>query len=143
MGLFPSLIEQEEELTDDINRDLEIPHEYEVDFETGQLTGKVVEGIEAIKVWVYFALNTPRYRFYIHSWDYGNEIEDLIGQGYSEELIESEARRMIEECLTVSEFIDGIEDFTIDFYGNAIKCKFTVNTVYGDIESSTYDMEAD
>ena len=32
---------------------LEIPKEYGINFKTGQLTGKIVEGKEAIKVWIW------------------------------------------------------------------------------------------
>ena len=36
----------------------EIPREYGIDFQTGRLTGRIVEGIEAIKVWVWNCLHS-------------------------------------------------------------------------------------
>ena len=66
-----------------------IPREYGINFETGQLSGKIVEGYDAILVWTWLALHTPRYRYYIYSEDYGQEYEDLIGKSYSSELIQS------------------------------------------------------
>ena len=33
---------------------------------------KIVEGNEAIKIWIYKALQTPRYQYVIYSWDYGS-----------------------------------------------------------------------
>ena len=51
MGLFPTYIESETE-TEQIEES-KIPKEYEIDFKTGQLTGRIVEGAEAIKVWIW------------------------------------------------------------------------------------------
>lgn len=42
---------------------VDIPVDYEIDFNTGRLTGGIVEGVEAIKVWIWLALQIERYRF--------------------------------------------------------------------------------
>lgn len=115
----------------------DIPREYGINFETGQLTGKIVEGIEAIKVWVWLALQTPRYRYYVYSWDYGNEYEDLIGQGYSEEYTQMELYRMTEECLLQNDYITGIDNFECKRQGDHITISFTLNTTIGDTEVET------
>ena len=52
---------------------------------------KIVEGNEAIKIWVYKALLVPRYHHLIYSWDYGSELMDLIGKAYTPSLIKSQA----------------------------------------------------
>lgn len=109
MSLFPAYIE-DDEILEDLEEELETPKEFGIDFTTGQLTGEIVEGIEAIKVWCYLALRIARYHFFICSWDYGSEIEDLYGQGFSAEHIESEAARMIEDELLPIEFIDDYEN---------------------------------
>ena len=44
--------------------------EYELDFETGKLTGRIVTGVDAICVWAYLALKAKRYRWVIYSWYY-------------------------------------------------------------------------
>ena len=110
--------------------------EYGLDFETGQLTGKIVEGLEAVKVWVWLALQTPRYRYYVYSWNYGQEYEDLIGKGYSRDYILSELERMTEECLTVNSYITGIRDFLAEFEGEKVNIMFTILTDFGDEEVS-------
>ncbi|MBO5093921.1 MAG: DUF2634 domain-containing protein [Lachnospiraceae bacterium] len=132
MGLFPAYIENAAVLAEKEKKNT--PKEYEIDFETGQLTGRIVEGIEAIKMWVWLALQTPRYRHYIYSWDYGNEFDDLIGLGYTEEYIETEARRMTEDCLSVNENIQSISGFAVNMEKDILTITFTVNTIYGDIE---------
>lgn len=131
MGLFPTYIENSTELKQ--QEESQLLREYEVDFKTGQLTGHIVEGIEAIKVWIWFALQTPRYRYYVYTWDYGNEFEDLIGQRYTEEYVAAEAKRMTEECLLVNKKIKEIVDFSVNVKNDILTISFIANTIYGDI----------
>ncbi len=131
MGLFPSYIENDTTLR---KKETSIPKEYEINFQTGQLTGRIAEGKEAIKVWIWLALQTPRYRYYIYSWDYGNEFEELIGQGYTEEYISAEAQRMTEDCLLINENIQSISEFSVNMRNDTLIISFTANTIYGDIE---------
>lgn len=131
MGLFPTYIENAEKVKTIVK--IKKPKEYEIDFITGQLTGRTAEGLEAIKVWVWLVLQTPRYRYYIYTWDYGNEFEDLIGQGYSAEYITAEAQRMTEDCLLVNEEIQSISDFSVDMENDQLSVRFTANTIYGSI----------
>lgn len=137
MGLFPAYIENDETL--EAAEERKTPKEYEIDFKTGQLTGRIVEGLEAIKVWIWLTLQTARYRYYIYSWDYGNEFEDLIGQGYTEEYIEAEAHRMTEDCLLVNENIQSISDFAVNMEKEKLKISFTAHTIYGNIEIKNMD----
>lgn len=111
-----------------------IPREYGIDFSTGQLTGRVVEGLEAVKVWTWLALQTQRYRYYIYSWDYGQEFEDLIGKGYSKDYTSTELKRMTEECLTVNPWITGIDEFTCIQEDERVKVSFKLITTLGDEE---------
>ena len=127
---FP--FELDEELV--IEETVTVPREYEINFETGQLTGKIVVGAEAIKTWIYLALNTARYRYLIYSWDYGSEIDDLIGQSYTQEYIEVEAKRMIEECLLINENITNISDFEVTIADDKLTINFKANTVFGEVE---------
>lgn len=113
-----------------------IPKEYGINFETGQLSGKIVEGYEALLVWAWLALKTPRYRFYIYSEDYGQEYEDLIGKSYSIELTDSELERMTEECLTENPYITGIENFSCEKNEEKVKVSFSLITELGDGEVS-------
>lgn len=131
MGLFPAYIENE--ILSEVIKQPAIPKEYGIDFNSGQLTGEIVEGLEAIKIWVWLALQVPRYRYYAYTWDYGSEFEDLIGQGYSNGYIESESRRMTEDCLLINSDIQSISDFHVSVEKDTLTISFIVNTVYGDI----------
>lgn len=133
MNLLPAYIEDEEEI-EELEEDAKPPKEYGIDFKTGQLTGEIVEGKEAIRVWIWLVLQMPRYRYYIYTWDYGNEFEDLIGQAYTEEYIEAEAQRMTEDCLLVNENIQSITEFSVSMENDTLSVSFTANTIYGDIE---------
>lgn len=132
MGLFPTYIENNTAIKSEKKR--KVPKDYGIDFHTGQLTGEIVEGKEAIKVWIWLALQTPRYRYYAYTWDYGIEYEELIGQGYTDEYIETEVRRMTEDCLLVHEDIQSILDFEVNRKGDILTLSFVVDTIYGTIE---------
>ena len=140
MGLFPAYIE-DEEIVEELTEELETPREFGIDFTTGQLTGIIVEGVEAIKVWIYFALQIARYRYFICSWEYGNEIEDLYGKGYSAEHLESEISRMIEECLLENEYIEKAVVENTEYKLGKLKAKVTVTTIYEEKISETYETE--
>lgn len=50
MGLFPAYLENG--IQSEGKKTRVIPKEYGIDFKTGQLTGEIVEGLEAVKVWI-------------------------------------------------------------------------------------------
>ena len=131
--MFPFTDNEEEEEQEE---SLYIPREYGIDFETGQLSGKIVEGYDALLVWVWLALQTPRYRYYIYSENYGQEYEDLIGKSYSTELTDSELERMTEECLTENPYITGIENFSCVKIEEKVTVTFSLVTELGDGEVS-------
>lgn len=131
--MFP-FVDNEEE--DEQEESLYIPREYGIDFETGQLSGKIVEGYDALLVWAWLALQTPRYRYYIYSENYGQEYEDLIGKSYSTELTDSEQERMTEECLTENPYITGIENFSCVKIEEKVTVTFSLITELGDGEVS-------
>ncbi|MGN8777636.1 DUF2634 domain-containing protein [Blautia sp. HCP3S3_C12] len=131
--MFPFTDNEEEEEQEE---SLYIPREYGINFETGQLSGKIVEGYDALLVWAWLALQTPRYRYYIYSENYGQEYEDLIGKSYSTELTDSELERMTEECLTENPYITGIENFSCVKIEEKVTVTFSLITELGDGEVS-------
>lgn len=140
MGLFPAYIENEEILDEPIG-EIETPREFGINFATGQLTGVIVEGIEAVKVWCYIALQVARYRYFICSWEYGNEIEDLFGKGYSAEHLKSEISRMTEECLLVNGNIERVKITDERFAKGRFSANISITTIYGEEASETYETE--
>lgn len=107
--------------------------EYAIDFETGELTGGIVEGKEAVKVWIYKALKTTRYVHDIYSWDYGHDLDNLIGKDYDKGFVNSEVERIITDTLTIHPNIKRCYDFTVTFNGDCISVIFTVDTDFGEV----------
>lgn len=91
----------------------------------------IVEGREAVLSWAWMALHTPRFRYAVFTWGYGCEVEGLIGQPYTEALKQSEARRYVSECLTVSPYITGVDDITVGFESGRLTISCAITTIYG------------
>ena len=92
----------------------------------------VVEGAEAVKTWVWKALVTQRARYEIYSWDFGCEVESLIGQPYTDELKRAEAARYVREALEVNPYITDITSVAVSFDNGLLEVAATVNTIYGE-----------
>lgn len=144
MSLFPFIDDYEEdEDIESISNDLPLLKEVAWNFEEDKpiinANGEVefVEGIEALKIWIYKAIKINRYEHEIYSWDYGCEINELIGEGvYSSEHIELEARRYIEECLSINEYINSISFDEISYSEGVVKANFQVDSYYGEVDIS-------
>lgn len=94
-----------------------------------------VTGNEAIKTWIYKALQVKRYENVIYSFDYGQELESIIGKGYSETLINSEATRLIKECLLINPYIKSIDNINITFENEgALYVDCDITTLYGNAD---------
>ena len=133
MSLFPFATDEEISLASTEVTASSI-REYGLDFKSGRLTGKIVEGVDALCVWAYLALKAKRYRWVIYSWGYGDEVYDLIGNSYSEEYLRSECRRYMEECLYENEHITGIEDLEVSKIKDVLHIKFKLVTDVGSKE---------
>lgn len=123
---------EEDDIDEGNIQDIPIPREYGVDFKTGQLTGRVVEGLEAVMVWVWAALKTAKGRYYIYSEDYGQEFDSLVGMTDTEGLAEMEYQRMIEECLEQNGYIEGIDEYEFYMDGDRAIIHFRLVTMFGE-----------
>lgn len=95
---------------------------------------KIIEGNEAIQVWCYKAIKTPRFQYKIYSWDYGSEILELIGKQYTPSLTQSEVKRFIEETLMINPYILDVTVLDINFKDNLLSANVKINTIYGESE---------
>ena len=128
MSLFPFMRSNVEETQSVTTR-----KEYEFDFNNNALTGKILEGKEALKMWIYKALLTSRYIYPIYSWDYGQDLDELIGQGYEVDYIKSEVERKVTECLLVNDKITRCHDFDINLINDTLHITFTAETTFGEV----------
>lgn len=93
----------------------------------------IVSGMRAVLVWSWKALHVQRFRYDIYTWDYGNEIESLIGQPYTDELKKAEAIRYIRECLLVNPYITDVTDIVTTFANGKTNIQCKIITVYGEV----------
>ncbi|MFR9189844.1 MAG: DUF2634 domain-containing protein [Anaerotruncus massiliensis (ex Togo et al. 2019)] len=120
--------------------ELPLYREVKWDFEKGEPVFRggepvVAEGAEAIKTWVWKALVTERARYEIYSWNFGSEVESLIGQPYTDELKRAEAVRYVREALEINPYITEVTAASVDFDNGVLTIDVTVDTVYGEVQA--------
>ena len=131
-GLFP--FDDTEDVTVDDEEESYVLRDFEIDWHTMKLTGKIVEGIDAIEQWAQMALRSERYEWLIHSWDYGEEYTSLLGYSWSWEYLNSEVERYLLECLCEHPYITGITDLSIVVENEKMHISFTLVTDLGEVE---------
>lgn len=94
----------------------------------------IVTGKRAVLVWAWKALHTKRYKYDIYTWNYGNEIESLVGQSFTNELKQSEAIRYVKECLLVNPYIKDVTDVLVTFNESRISISCKIITIYGEVD---------
>ena len=94
----------------------------------------VVTGLEAVKSWAWRAIKTARYIYSCYTWDYGCELETLVGQPYRQDTRRSEAVRYVEEALTVCPYITSATARVERFEGSTLTVSVRMRTVYGEAD---------
>ena len=92
-----------------------------------------VTGKEAVKVWIWNAIHTERYRYEIYSWAYGSEFHSLVGQAYTPNLKTAEAPRYLRECLLVNPYITAVNNITVEFGAARLTVQGAAVTIYGEV----------
>lgn len=120
-------------------RSLPLCREAAWDFKTGTPVfsgGKplVVTGAEAVKVWIWKALMTARFHHSVYTWDYGTEVESLIGKPFTPAVKRSEAVRYVREALLVNPYIRAVRQVDVTFEDDALTIRCEAETIYGGVE---------
>ena len=116
--------------------------EYAIDFKTGEYIKdenndiKVLEKNEALKVWIFKASKTERFRYVdVHSDNYGSELETNIGTIYQKSVKDALMINQIRDTLLVNPYILGCYNFDISNENEYVpQITFNVKTVYGELE---------
>lgn len=115
--------------------------EYAIDFKTGEYIKdengiKILEKNEALKVWIFKALKTERFRYTaVHSDNYGSELETNIGTVYQKSVKDALMINQIRDTLLVNPYITECYNFEISNEDEYVpKITFNVKTVYGELE---------
>ena len=143
MSLLPTFISKEviASLTEEISSYQNGIYEWGVDFETGQLTGRMVDRKEHLKVWIWKCLMTERFRYPIYSWAYGSELEKYIGKVLTDEYLMTDVRLALEDALYINPDIKRIYNYTARMNADRLLISFDVDSVYGKI--NIVDFERD
>ena len=91
-----------------------------------------VDGLEAVRQAVYLILSVERRQYPIYSWNYGTELWDLFGQPLS--FVKPELERRVKDALSQDTRITGADGFVFEGGRKALRCTFTVRTIFGDFE---------
>lgn len=97
--------------TDDIEIIKDPSLSYKLDLDK-EIVRKYVDDIESIKQAIYKILNTERYTYTAYNWQYGIELNDLIGQPKS--LVKAILPDRIKEALMVDDRIQDVVDFKFE-----------------------------
>lgn len=111
-----------------------IPSDYEIDFSTGRLTGRVITGLKAIEQWIRLVLSTDRYYFTQYSWNHGAELHELIGKTYTQDYIETEVKRMVTDALSVNPDIQEVVSIECEIKDDRLIADIRIKTIYGEGE---------
>ena len=140
-SIFPFVDPQETEIT--TQQELSFAKEWawdfkRLDFKTKNGKMYLVEGTEAVKVWIWKLFMTQRYRALIFTWDYGNELENLIGKGYTQGLVNAEAERYVREATgyNLKGYVTDVRNVITTFRDETLTIEFIAITPYGEVEIS-------
>src|SRR5690606_11771875 len=101
---------------------------YYFDFATGQIVQKFIDEQEAIQQAAVKAILTYRDRYLIYSEDYGCEIMYLMGKAYSQEYLELEVPRLIDEALMPDDRILSTENYIVKKVEDELHVTFDIIT---------------
>lgn len=93
----------------------------------------IVTGLEAVKSWAAMALQTLRRSKDIFSPHYGCDLDTLAGHPFSDAVRQSEASRMVRECLMINPYITDVQQISVDFSGSTVSMSCRITTVYGEV----------
>lgn len=129
------------EKTDAEVEEMPIFKEYAIDFKTREYIKdengiKVLEKNEALKVWIFKALKTERFRYTdVHSDNYGSELETNIGTVYQKSVKDALMINQIRDTLLVNPYILECYNFEISNEEEYVpQITFNVRTIYGELE---------
>lgn len=109
---------------------------FRINFETGRITGVIDDEAEAVRQTTYCILNTERYKYLMHSHDYGIELYDLYGQ--QKQYVFALLQKRIRDALIQDDRIENVSAFQFDAKGKNYSVEFEVSTRSGDVIPINY-----
>ena len=91
--------------------------------------GGWIDGVEAVKQSVYKILNTERFDYLVYNWNYGSELNELMGEQIA--FVNSKIEQKITDALLQDERIKKVSNFTFSSSKGEVIVEFTVITSEG------------
>lgn len=120
------------------NDELPMLKEYAYDFEKNELLldadGRtyMVEGNEALRIWIVKALSAERAHYTAYSFAFGSELQDqVIGESMNVEIVKLEIERFIIEALMVNPYIKRLDNFVFKNNSTGMTVSFDCTSIYG------------
>lgn len=112
---------------------------YKLDFVKNRIT-QYTNQLAAMEQFVYKVLQTDRYRYVIYNWNYGFEVDDLLGKPTV--YVKAELPRRVQEALLADDRVTGVDNFSFPDPSGSVNAdkrttvciKFTVHTIFGNVD---------
>lgn len=104
---------------------------FRINIEKNKIESRL-DGLKAVEQAIYKILMTQRYKYVIYSWNYGIEINDVLGKpkSYAKSVLPSR----IEDALKPDDRILYTHDFSFaDIDKTTLAVSFTADTIYGEL----------
>lgn len=92
-----------------------------------------VAGADAVLVWAWNCIHTERFAHDVFTADYGQDLANLIGQPYGDEVRQSEAIRKLREALMINPYITAVDQINASLKGSVLQISFNLTTIYGEV----------
>lgn len=116
--------------------DFPMLQEWAYDFDNNELLTDenglpyLVSGNEALKIWLFWAVITERYRWSANSRDYGTEIDRMIGINASQAIKSSELKRTIREAIEICQYVKSIDSIDLSLEDGFVVVDVRLKSVY-------------
>jgi hypothetical protein len=108
---------------------------YKIDFSSGRVGGFIDE-TDAMKQAIIKILQSERFLYLIYSWNYGIEMNAIVGKSY--QVIASEIKRILREALLEDRRITDVYDVSYkQIDKRTLSVEFTASTVFGEVSIET------
>lgn len=98
-----------------------------------QTISGTIDDLKSVEQAIFLILNTERYKWLIHSWNYGVELQSLIGKDV--EFCIPEIERRVREALLQDDRIRSVQDFEFEVNKKKVLTSFTVVSIFGAVST--------
>ena len=136
MSILPFIDSNKSDL--EVTDQLPLLKEYAYDYAKNELLldekgcTYMVEGNEALRIWIMKALSTERFQYIAYSAAFGEEFrEQLVGHSINTEVLKLEMERYIIEALMVNPYIKRLDIFVFEKDSFGMVVTFECTSIYG------------